>query len=494
VVAKPKHSSPPEAKTKPSSAAEKSSKPSTANFIHGSKPSTPGRTSVLKPSAKPGSSPDASKSAKPSSTTEASKPAPVAPALAPVVKSYNDPSNWIDPSRIPIPVQHVFKEHDYFPKKVTDWRTEQQHLITRQLEEQKRLTQIHAHALLKEAKHKIVEQVVIPPTLLNGILPQKPNESLALMEKFANSPTDFQYVVDLEHTKKVIDIPVIESKVLEKARTDLHSHFTADAIKLWDSYLSYLTECITAKVKYICNERHMRMVESGRRTIEVEDSSQARIAELPYLRKSHETEAKVLVFHTNELKQRYAAGISHVLAKSTKFLALTKKMEVVLLECKTAAQLLKQRKDFDYQARGHGQEIKALLGNLSTEFDFARGILIRSKEPGHHAAAWQIINESHLLGMESLAAELDKWRHKFDDQAETSFKDTKLALTSLGHEYEYHIQDMEFVEKSASYKTRIRIALKAEDIRCKLWLSKIDDGVKALHSVIDDCKTWVFLI
>lgn len=131
-----------------------------------------------------------------------------------------------------------------------------------------------------------------------------------------------------------------------------------------------------------------------------------------------------------------------------------------------------------------------MLGDISKEFDLSKGILVRSKDPGHHAAAWCIIKETHSIGSDPVAVELDRWRDKFDLQVETSFRETKEALTTLGQEYEYHIQDMQFIEKSASYRTRLRIAIKAENVRCKMWLGDIRKAICHTEDSIDNSNSF----
>jgi hypothetical protein len=348
-----------------------------------------------------------------------------------------------------------------------------------------------AQALLKKNKQIPIEISQVSHLLLNGKTPSTTIGALILMETWGYAPSEYQVVFEnLDPIgKNVIDIPPIDAKVLEMARKDIYKQVALDLAILWESYNSFHHSLISRKVKEKCRERNFKMIELQRKTIEVEESAQQRISELPLLRKAHEAEALVLVHQTNDTRQKYAAGISQILQKSAAFLAATKKNESTLVNIRSAAELSKQRREFDFIAREHGNNIKTFLGQLSKEYDFAKGILIKSKEPGHHAAAWCIINENHLIGSEPIASELDRWRDKFDEQVEASFKETKTALTTLGFEYEYHIEDMEFAEKSANYCTRLRVALKAENARCKMWLYGIRKSIGSLQRSIDYCKS-----
>lgn len=178
---------------------------------------------------------------------------------------------------------------------------------------------------------------------------------LVLMEMWGYPTSEYNSLFDFnsnENEKLVIDIPHINSRVLEKARKDIRKNVNEKINKIWEIHQKILNECITQRVKQICSERNLKMVENQRRAFEVDDSAQHRVTELPQLRKSHETEAKVLIFHTNDVRQKYATGISQVLHKSALFLQETRKMEVGLNDPKSAAQLSKQRKEFEYLARG----------------------------------------------------------------------------------------------------------------------------------------------
>ena len=255
-----------------------------------------------------------------------------------------------------------------------------------------------------------------------------------------------------------------------------------------------LNQSIAFRIQELAAEKECRMIECENLILEIEQTAADRIDSLPRLRKAHENEASVLVSHTNQLKAHYAAVVANVLAKNTAFLKEVKLVESKLHDLKTSESLILLRKDFDLKSRTHGSEIKNTLAELVKYFDQTKRTIFKSREPGHHAAAWQIIDESDVLGRDSLNVELEKYRDTLDAQVQGSFNESKQQLNLLALEFDYYIQDSELVESCTRYYSRMRVSLKAEQASNKKKITALETNLAQLDASLPETHTWVILV
>ncbi|KAI8911485.1 hypothetical protein EDD86DRAFT_263921 [Gorgonomyces haynaldii] len=417
-------------------------------------------------------------------STEEQRPETPAPMLMTIV----DPR--LNPHQEPVKL----KDHEFFIRKIIDWRQEQQQL-QKQKQQQLQIEKIkQEQEAQKQKKEKQKKEVAREPQLLDGSLPSQFDSPLQLMEKWGYpQSTPHGYILDSDMDPKireVVDIRNISVRCLRNARIALQLRFQEEAKKYWNELLTNLQKSINVRSLELANEKHTRAMESDRMAIQVEEAAKKRIEELPKLRVSHENEASVLVYETIKLKNEYASELSQVLSKATKFLADIKKMEQKLGDASSSENMLRMRKEFDLHSRNHGHEIKTSLSKTVHDFEHRKRVLFRSREPGHHAAAWHIIDEADTLGKESLAAELEIWREPLDAQIDNVFADTKSQLSNLSSEFEYHVQDMLFIEECNHFRSHLRLSLKAEDTQSKKRVQDLTHSVQKLSDQMEFTQDW----
>lgn len=269
----------------------------------------------------------------------------------------------------------------------------------------------------------------------------------------------------------VIDIPSLENAAIQDACKHLQRSAISNAEHAFLKYTSSACHRIKEKLDSVSTELSSRIFELDILKFNIQETAQKRIHELPILSEIHLKDADTLVTNVTQMKKEYNEGISLAIINTQIFLKEIRKAQDLLGTFSNAAEVFQARKNLDTKAKAQTLEVKAILSKHSAKFEERKLSLLRSKEPGNHAAAWQIIIDSKTLGLELFSFEIERWKGILDEQIDVCFDETKRMLQNIGQEFDYYIQDHEFVEKYVQLKSRLRLRLRTESIKCK---SRVD--------------------
>ncbi|KAL2913043.1 hypothetical protein HK105_207498 [Polyrhizophydium stewartii] len=409
----------------------------------------------------------------------------------------------------------VVREVEFLSRKVSDWRSEQlqqikaraaqadaEALAARNKKQQARVKHIKAISAAVALKHDLRSSIAAPPdptpTADQGASPSAvPAFKPKLLDNTEYVPefkaTQFladagfapdlavtSYIADLPPAQKdpqaqqsrddgnVVEIPQIATETLLGLRRHLEQAIQQDA-RDWDATVAVsVSQKLSRKIELMTKQRNQQLVEFEKRRQSMEDLARSRIEALGHLRTSHENEANMLIFKVNKLRGNYAEAIKRLIALSQEFTGtiitpMMSKME----RAASANTIYALQAEFEHQLVHHTISLKECLSRATDDFDRGKAVLLKSKLPGHHSAAWLILRESRLIDSDNVSAEMEKWRSAFDNEIEAVQTETANKVHQMAIEFNAYLEDFDFIGRVDHHLTEMRLKFKAEAVRFK---------------------------
>nr|KAJ3419910.1 hypothetical protein HK105_006354 [Polyrhizophydium stewartii] len=388
----------------------------------------------------------------------------------------------------------VVREVEFLSRKVSDWRSEQlqqikaraaqadaEALAARNKKQQARVKHIKAISAAVALKHDLPVPAFKPKLLDNTeYVPEFKATQFLADAGFAPDLAVTSYIADLPPAQKdpqaqqsrddgnVVEIPQIATETLLGLRRHLEQAIQQDA-RDWDATVAVsVSQKLSRKIELMTKQRNQQLVEFEKRRQSMEDLARSRIEALGHLRTSHENEANMLIFKVNKLRGNYAEAIKRLIALSQEFTGtiitpMMSKME----RAASANTIYALQAEFEHQLVHHTISLKECLSRATDDFDRGKAVLLKSKLPGHHSAAWLILRESRLIDSDNVSAEMEKWRSAFDNEIEAVQTETANKVHQMAIEFNAYLEDFDFIGRVDHHLTEMRLKFKAEAVRFK---------------------------
>ncbi|KAI8929344.1 hypothetical protein BC831DRAFT_303274 [Entophlyctis helioformis] len=275
-----------------------------------------------------------------------------------------------------------------------------------------------------------------------------------------------------------VEIPPISTETLSSLRKHLEQAVQQDA-KDWEATVNEIVaQKISNRVEVLSSRRSLQLVEFERRSLDMDNVSRQRIEALGHLHTSHENEANMLLFKMNQVRTNYSASIKRLILLSREFTEKTIGPMMGKMDAARSSNTVYQlQRDFEHELMDHTVSLKECLSCSTDAFEHGKAVLIKSKYPGHHAAAWIILRESRLVDADNVAQEMDRWRSAFDAEIEGVQNDTASKVHQMTVEFTAYLEDFDLIERVGRCLTDVRLKLKAEGARAKALHKDILDQV-----------------
>ncbi len=384
----------------------------------------------------------------------------------------------------------IIAESDFFATKIVEWR--QIHIdIAQKILKQaasERLSKIKACNNQKGKKSTVsipIERNNVK-TLLNGQNPPESKDAISILGEWGYHTVNLIIPFDDDDIRNdAIDIPQINQEVFKTARLMLEKHFLKASEQFWIHYEAYLNQAIEFRVNRILKEKENNIIESELLADQIELAANMRLEELPKLKALHEKEADFLIYQVEQTELRYKTGITKIIEESNSFLGEIKIFQDKAPKLNSSERLQREQKLFSLKIKAHEALTKSNLNTVLETFEREKMSLVKSKEIGNHAAAWQIISERNLI-MNQTLADFDDFKEKIYEGVEVSFKTLREQLTSLSELVEFQMQYYQFMEKTTAYQKRLRLYLSSEVF---LFKNIVEADQKKLNLIKSNLET-----
>ena len=136
----------------------------------------------------------------------------------------------------------------------------------------------------------------------------------------------------------------------------------------------------------------------------------------------------------------------------------------LIIQAPSPRYVCKIQAEFEKEFAEHTRKTDELLVNATNEYENGKSALLKSKTPGNHSAAWEILQDSQLLDIHNLSFDLDKFRSGFDNSIKSIQADTLNQAHHLTSVITAALQDFDFLNKMnrcmRDIKTKLRTQVK----------------------------------
>ena len=398
-------------------------------------------------------------------------------------------------------------ELQYWPIKIEEWRQEQLTIIQRMKDRDSIVPEVEealTKSIIKKPTKKDNFNDLAPPPapkkdkreemeLLDGTLMISVRDPVKVMEKLAmvSEPYLGQFFEYVERTEELVDIKILDGLKVKEARLALQNRVEADSEVIWALVFKEVKKKINLKVEQLKGERIRHFADFEAVNFELDEIIQNRLDMLPRIQLHHENEARFLIDTIHGIREMYSSKIDTVFKEIDQFSQVSlKEIQSSLTRAKSVINVKKVDQKFDIALERFNFDVSDLIEKANLDFDHARKMLEKSKQPGNHSSAWIIVKEASGYDPNTISSELENWKMTIADDLARAQREITTEIKLMQKEIEYYSADLKMMEIADAKIKNLKTLLIGEKIYAQKLQKDLGDRIQKYVEEPHDDHTW----
>ena len=398
-------------------------------------------------------------------------------------------------------------ELQFWPIKVEEWRKEQLSIISKMKKDDSvviEVEQAQRKSIIKKPSKKDGVNELTPSqtmklerrdhmTLLDGTLMMTIRDPVKFMEKLSmgSEPYLGQFLEYMEVSEEIVDIKILDAFKVKEARMDLQKRVKDDVEIVWGLIDKEIEKKNHFKIEQLEVERTRHYADFELANFELEEIVQKRLEQLPRIQFLHENEARFLIDTIKGVRQSYSNKIEVVFKEIDNFSQITlKEIENLLKQANNSYDIAKSNQKFILALERFNFQVSDLIERANLDFDHAKKMLEKSKQPGNHSSAWIIVKDASGYDPDTIGTELEDWRMSIADDLARAQKEITTDIKLIQNEIGYYDLDFKMIDTENGKMKNLNTLLLGEKIYSSKQQEKLGAQIQKFNEQSYENHNW----
>ena len=397
-------------------------------------------------------------------------------------------------------------ELQFWPIKVEEWRKDQLEIINKMKEEDSIAIEadpILPKSIIKKSSKKDIHEAASSQQslierrdkmiLLDGTPMFSVRDPVKYMEKvsYVSEPYLGQFFEYMETSDEVVEIKIIDGFKVKESRIELQKRVESDVEVIWELVYKEIKKKIDFKIEQLKKERMMHDADFELANFELDEMIQKRFDQLPQIQLLHENEARFLIDTIEGIRETYAKRIELVFQEIDKFSQTAlKEIQTLLKQAHNRHGVTKIGQKFDIQFGKFNYDINDMIERANLDFDHAKKMLEKSKQPGNHSSAWIIVKEATEYDPNTIGTVMEQWRNSIYDDLARAQREISFDIKIIQKEIEYNDSDFKLIAIEDEKLKKLKTLLTGEKVYAQRKQQELGGQIQKYQEQSHDNYTW----